>query len=227
MPGSSTYSRLESYRLRVLLSTAAALLVLITFVKLWPVHSEETHDSPTYRVSEQEVIEIEEIQPTLQARQAPPPPAPPIPVVVPNDAFLEEHELDLSDAGFLDVDSAAQDEAITEGPAETAASAGQTVGPKAIRFVEPEYTSEARRRRVRAEVVVEVLVDDGGRVLDTRIEERFLLEEDGAAKKPVAEVGYGLEEAALSAARRWIFRPARENGHPVSSYTILTFTFGV
>ncbi len=228
MPGSnSTYRRLEDYRLRVLLSMAAALLLLIACVEFWPAPIRNSDESPTFVASDQEVIEIEEVQPTLQARQAPPPPAPPIPVEVPNDAILEEHDLDLSDADFLEVENPGQDETVADGPVEGIASAGPTVGPKAIRFVEPEYTSEARRRRVRAEVVVEVFVDDGGRVLDTRIEERFLLEGDGTARTPVAEVGFGLEEAALSAAKRWIFRPARENGSPVSSYTTLTFTFGV
>ena len=228
MPGRSENRSLENYRLRMLACTAAALLIVIACVQLWPLPDKEHDNQAPSGISEQEVIEIEEIQPTAQNRQAPPPPAPPIPIVLPDDAFLDEHEIDLSDASPLDVENPGEDIAVADGPAETLSQAnGATVGPKAVRFVEPEYTREARRKRVRAEVVVEVLVGDGGRVLETRIEERFLLDRDGTDKTPVTEVGYGLEEAALSAAKRWIFRPARENGKPVSAYTTLTFTFGV
>ena len=170
---------------------------------------------------------MEEIQPTRQARQAPPPPSPPIPIVVPDDVVLDEFALDLSDANLLDVEEPGPDEELSEGTDAVVNAGGATVGPKAVRFVEPEYTREARRRRVRAEVVIEVFIDDRGRVQETSIEERFILDKDGASKTPVAELGYGLEEAAVSAARRWVFRPARENGKPVASYTTLTFTFGV
>jgi protein TonB len=212
----------------MLACTAAALLIVIACVHLWPLPDTEPDNQTPYRISEQEVIDIEEIQPTAQNRQAPPPPAPPIPILLPDNTLLDDHEIDLSDAPPLDVEDTGDDIAVADGPVETQSQAsGQTIGPKAVRFVEPEYTRDARRKRVRAEVVVKVLVGDGGRVLETRIEERFLLDRDGTDKTPVAEVGYGLEEAALSAAKRWIFRPARENGKPVSAYTTLTFTFGV
>lgn len=212
----------------MLACTAAALLIVIACVQLWPLPDAAPDNQTPYRISEQEVIDIEEIQPTAQNRQAPPPPAPPIPILLPDDTFLDDHEIDLSDAPPLDVEFPGDDIAAVDGPEETSSQAtGQTIGPKAVRFVEPEYTRDARRRRVRAEVVVKVLVGDGGHVLETRIEERFLLDRDGTDRTPVAEVGYGLEEAALSAAKRWIFRPARENGKPVSAYTTLTFTFGV
>lgn len=223
----STYRDAATYRLRILVSTAATLLLIIGLVRLWPGPGADDNATIPYRIAEQERIEIEEIQPTQQSSQAPPPPAPPIPVVVPNDV-LHDHDLDFSDTNMLSLENPGVDEMISEGLADgPAKSGGETFGPKAVRFVEPEYTREARRRRVRAEVVIEVLVDKGGRVLETRIEERFLLDKEGTERTPVAEIGYGLEAAAQAAAKRWIFRPARTDGVPVSSYTTLTFTFGV
>lgn len=227
MPPIPTYRSPAQYRLRILICVAATLLMLIGLVRLWPLPSPESKNIAVYRVSEQETIEVEEIQPTQQAQQAPRPPSPPIPLVVPDDIVLEDQELDLSDANLLDVEDPGEEDKVSEGTEVPATGGGASVGPKAVRFVEPEYTREARRRRVRAEVVVEVVIDDRGRVQETSIEERFLLDKDGTTKTPVSEVGYGLEEAAVSAARRWIFRPARENGRPVESSTTLTFTFGV
>jgi hypothetical protein len=49
---------------------------------------------------------------------------------------------------------------------------------------------------------------------------------DGGQARPVAQLDYGLEEAALVAARRSRFRPAQQNGRPVASQTTLTFEFG-
>lgn len=217
----------DDYRTRLLACVTASLLLAISAVRFWPNAEEASDLRPVYRVAEQETIEIDEIQPTRQAASAPAPPAPPIPIVVPDDQVLEDVELDFTD-GLLPIDAPGE-EASPEGTsAVTRASAsGVTAGPKTVRFVEPEYTKEARRKRIRAELVVRVLVNEQGRVEQSTIVERFLLGDDGSAKQPVEMLGYGLEEAALSAADRWMFRPARKDGKPVASHTVLTFTFGV
>lgn len=217
-----------AYRIRILTCIAASLLVALGAVHLWP-HSESKRDGGSALRSQQhETIQLEDILPTRQALAVPAPPAPPIPVVVPDEFVLEDAELDFSE-NLLPIEEPGQD-ALSGDDASDATSTsepGQTVGPKTVRFVEPEYTREARRRRVRAELVVRVLVDEQGRVAEATIVERFLLDGDGLSRTPVVAVGYGLEEAALSAADRWMFRPARKNGHPVASHTELTFTFGV
>ena len=173
---------------------------------------------------------MEEIIPTRQRQEAPPPPAPLPPVVVPDDVVIDDEvELDLSDT-FLPVEDPGDDALLQEGDAPTN-SAGPTFadsGPKPVRVVEPKYPRVAERKSVRAEVVVEVLVDEKGRVQETRILERFLLGKNAdAPKQPVEEVGYGVEEAARDAASRWLFRPARTGGKAVRSYHKLSFIFGV
>ena len=89
--------------------------------------------------------------------------------------------------------------------------------------MEPEYTREARRARIRTEIVVEVQVSPTGQVLSATVVERYLLT---PRRRRVDTLGYGLEEAALAAARRWRFRPARVNDQPVASFTRITFSFG-
>lgn len=209
----------------MLVSIAVSIAVLILLVRFWPVAPPEASEPPVYRVAEDEVIRIDEIRQTSQAVQAPPPPAPLPPVVMPDEVILEQ-EFDISDS-FVPVDIPASDIAPpSEGP--PGPPAGTTVTePKPVRFVEPEYTREARRKRVRAEVVVEVVIDERGRVQEAKVVERFLLGDEATAPQPVTSVGYGLEEAALAAAERWIFRPARRGGEAVRSSTMLTFRFGV
>jgi len=169
-------------------------------------------------------VELEMIEQTQQAAKPPAPPTPVPPVVVPDDVVLDFDEVDPSEEIAIeeDGDDTAQSESV--GP-RLVAQADQ--GPRPIRFVEPEYSEEARRKKVKATILVEVLVDERGRVLQSKIVDRFVYEKKGDPPTPVNEIGYGLEEAALAAAERWRFRPARHGGRTVQTYTTLTFRFGV
>ncbi len=227
-PARRDFNQYTAYRLRLLGCTAGALVLLIGIFRFWPLPIQEEIAPVTLHTSGQELIAIEEIQPTRQSKKPPPPPPPVIPSLVPDDILIE-NEIEFEDA-FLTLDEYGDDDEVPADPAPEGASGGAVapeVGPKPLRFVEPEYTREARRKNVKAEIVVEVLVDARGRVETAKIIERFLYSKDAKNKTTVESLEYGLEESALSAAERWTFRPARQNGTPVESYTTLTFSFGV
>ncbi len=86
------------------------------------------------------------------------------------------------------------------------------VPPKLVRFEKPEYPPIARRLRAEGEVVVSVLVDETGKVTDTRVVQR-----------PPQDMG--LEEAALEAARSATYQPATKNGVRVKMWTTLRIPF--
>lgn len=204
-----------------------SLLILIAAFRFWPMPSNEIDESTVFDVRGQELVQIEEILQTQQLEKKPPPPAPLPPVVVPDDIDLEEVLIELSDE-TLAVEDPGEDAERQEGNTEGEQfSARADRGPRAVWIVEPEYTRAADRRDVRAEIVVEVLVSRTGRVEETRIVERYLIDREQTEREPVDEVGYGLEEAALDAAARWRFEPAIERGQRVQSFTTLTFVFGV
>ncbi len=218
----------ELHTIRVMAGLATSLLLLVALVNLWPVPSEPPPPDRIYTTRGPETILIEEIVQTNQRRRMPPPPAPLPPIIVPNDVIIEE-ALDFTDS-FLPIEEPSIDKDFTPGQPEgqTASMARVTTDPKPVRIVEPEYTRAAKKKKIRAEVVVEVLVDEKGRVEASKVLERFLLgNKKDDPKQPVNLLGYGLEEAALSAAGRWLFRPARKNGTPVRSFHALTFRFGV
>lgn len=227
MPSSfeRSYEQRSAYRMRMLSCVAGALLLLILVFNFWPQPGMDEPEPFPYHTGGQELISMEEVQPTRQRAKPPPPPPPLIPLLVSDDIIIES-ELEVEEALLIleeygeDIDVAE----VADGGEAGAAKAPQ-VGPKPVRFVEPEYTREARRKKIKAEVVIEVLVDEKGRVQDAKILNRFLYSKD--KKQTVESLSYGLEESALSAARRWTFRPALENGTPVQSYTTLTFSFGV
>ncbi|NNE70515.1 MAG: energy transducer TonB [Rhodothermales bacterium] len=217
----------QDYTIRMGGCVVAALVLMIVAFRFWPAPTNEVPDI-IYDARAQELIQIEEIQPTQQKQSRPPPPAPLIPIVVPDDIILDEIEIELTDE--LAANDLGEDvEEETDG-AQVPVTGGSTqpdAGPRAFRVVQPEYTREARRRNIRAEIIVEVLVNQSGRVESAKVVDRFLLSgKDNDERESVPEIGYGVEDAALAAAREFMFRPARESGQRVSALTLLTFRVG-
>jgi protein TonB len=62
------------------------------------------------------------------------------------------------------------------------------------------YPAEARAQEIEADVRVEIVVDEAGRVI---------------AARALSNTGYGLDDAALHAIRQYRFAPAMKDGHPV------------
>lgn len=201
------------------------LLLMIGLVRFWP--SWESSPDIVYSTMGTETIQIEEIQPTSQSvERRPPPPAPLPPIVVPNDAIDEVEPIEFTDSA-LPIEEPGEDEERQEGTSKQATSAQRPdVNARLLRYVEPEYTRAARRNDVRAEVMIEVQIDKQGRVQSAAIVQRKLLGEDVESGHVIDELGHGLEEAALAAARQCLFRPARASGEPVATRTTLTIRFG-
>lgn len=84
--------------------------------------------------------------------------------------------------------------------------------PRPTRPVVPEVPEAFRDSRREALVVVEVDIDARGRVTAARV---------------VREAGFGLDESALSAARRTVFSPAEVNGKAVAVRFQIPFRFRV
>jgi len=84
--------------------------------------------------------------------------------------------------------------------------------PQLVSFPKPEYPPMARTLRVEGTVVVTVLVDENGQVLDVRMAE------------PIRQK-VGLNEAAIAAARAVRYKPAKKDGVPVKMWTRLRIPF--
>ena len=216
----------DAYPIRIGGAMVVSLLLAIAAIRWWPPPSSEASDT-VYDARGQELIQIEEIQQTRQQASRPPPPRPLTPVIVPDDVILNEIEIELTDNLTLDPGEDLVEESEGADVPRTGGAAQPDRGPRAFRIVEPDFPREAERRNIRAEVVVEVLVNQQGRVESAEVAERFLVRGRDNERESVDLLGYGLEEAALSAARGWMFRPAREDGKIVASLTRVTISFGI
>jgi len=82
--------------------------------------------------------------------------------------------------------------------------------PRPIYTPEPEYTEEARQARREGVCMVSLVVGVDGRPSNIVV---------------IKKLGYGLDERAVEAVRKWKFEPARRYGRPVMARMNLSLTF--
>ena len=87
---------------------------------------------------------------------------------------------------------------------------GGVAPPKLVEKHEPDYTPEARALKVAGRVVLFVVVDADGSVRDTQLKQGL---------------GFGLDEAAVSALSRWRFEPATRGGVSVPAQATIEINF--
>jgi TonB family protein len=82
--------------------------------------------------------------------------------------------------------------------------------PKVLSHPGALYTDEARRRGIESNVIVQAQFDEYC---------------SPAVLKVIKGLGYGLDEAALEALKRWRFSPALRNGLPVTAIAEIEVPF--
>ena len=95
-------------------------------------------------------------------------------------------------------------------PAGPDACTQPVVRPRRSVGVQAKYTKEARQAEIEGLVRIEVTVDESGHVIAARL---------------LGGLGYGLDEAALDAAKKCVFEPATLCGRPVVGTAIVAQRF--
>jgi TonB family protein len=82
--------------------------------------------------------------------------------------------------------------------------------PSMVFKVEPEYSEEARKAKWQGVVTLSVIVNQFGEVRNCNV---------------VRSLGLGLDEEAIEAVEKWVFKPGRKAGEPVAVYATIEVTF--
>jgi periplasmic protein TonB len=82
--------------------------------------------------------------------------------------------------------------------------------PSIIKKVEPEYSEEARKAKWQGTVKLTVVVDETGHARDIKVEK---------------SLGLGLDQKAIEAVEKWLFKPGMKDGKPVAVYATIEVTF--
>lgn len=202
----------------------AAEIIALGFFNLWPeqVNPGKNRD---FDFSE-DAISLEDVVRTKQQSSPPPPPKPQVPIPVPSDEIIEEEFVELEDFNVSKYsDSLSVAIVGSQGEADEPVTSPQ-VSPQVIHIVEATVPEAAKKADIKAEIWVSFLVDKDGNVEEATIDQIRLHDQDTGEVRRVDTIDYGLTEATLNAALQWRFRPAKNNGEVVKSYTRQVFTFG-
>lgn len=82
--------------------------------------------------------------------------------------------------------------------------------PRLLYAPDPQYSDQARRKRIQGIVVISTRVDEQGNPTDLRVEQ---------------SLGYGLDEQAMDAVSHYRFSPAMRDGKPVATRIKIEVSF--
>ncbi len=89
---------------------------------------------------------------------------------------------------------------------------GENSAIKIIKKVAPAYPAEAKKKHITGKVVLDVTVNEQGKVSATKTKE---------------SADPSLEKAAIDAVKQWEFDPVKVNGKPVAVITTITLNFAL
>lgn len=212
------------YQIRILVSIIVVEISILLAFNFWPIP--ESSGELTKIEFSDEAIAFENVVQTTQQNRPPPPPRPQVPIPEPTDEVIEEDPIELDDLNVKEYsDSLSTELKGSDGDADEPVSSPQ-VPPQVVHIVEPTVPDAAKKANIKTEIWVNLLVDTHGRVEEATINEIILYDQETGEKRKVESIDYGLTEATINAALQWKFRPARNNGKPVKTYSRQIFTYG-
>ncbi len=182
-----------------------ALLILTALAKIEMAPTE----SEIIYVSEQEVVEMEEIIQTQQEEKVPAPPRPPVPVAVPNSEIIEDINIDIDaelDFGaMLDMPPPPPQAPREESEPEDdffiiVEQMPELIGGLASLQKEVKYPENALRANIQGRVYVQFVVNERGEVENPRV---------------MRGIGGGCDEEAIRVIKNAKFTPGMQRGRPV------------
>ena len=84
--------------------------------------------------------------------------------------------------------------------------------PEVVKEVKPGYTRPRCRQKIQGSVWLKCVVGETGDITDVEVTRSL-------------DTEYGLDQAAIDAARQWKFKPGRKDGKPVAVRITIELTF--
>jgi len=176
----------EVFEKALILSLALHLFVFLTYTRV--------EVKPYESIAKQVVVEVQDIPETQQLKKLPPPPRPAVPIESESDDLPEDVTIETTD---LRVDVAPP----PPPPPMVDEFVAYDTPPKLIKLVKPIYPDIARKAGIEGMVILKILVDVDGKVIDAVV------------LKSLGNVG--CDEAAIEAAKQCRFEPALQRDKPV------------
>ena len=108
---------------------------------------------------------------------------------------------------------------------------GDVKGPEVIYQPEPDYTQAGRKAKVQGVVTVGLIVDKNGTPQNVHVIHGLGIGPDGKPdptfKKAWRKAADGMNQSAVDAVKKYVFKPAMENGRPVAVYLNVEVNFEI
>ena len=96
------------------------------------------------------------------------------------------------------------------------------IAPAVIYSVEPQFSEQARKRKVAVDMFVEFIVDSDGHTYDFLITKTYV--RSNASKRDLAAI-HSLEPKAIETVRQYRFKPATFHGKPFPCHMWVEISF--
>ncbi len=188
---------------KVLQASTAGALFLLTIL----FYSFQKYDS-TFQLEEQPELTIQtiEIPPTQQIQKPPPPSRPSIPVESEDEDLLDDVTIEETEIDLAQIDDAPPPPPEEDEVFEFFAVSEK---PKLLHKETPKYPDLARRAGIEGRVTIMVTISKKGDVIDAKVLKSIPM----------------LDEAALSAAKKCKFKPAKQRDRFVKVKMSIPFDF--
>jgi TonB family protein len=114
----------------------------------------------------------------------------------------------LSAAAWCSAQSSAQSKA--QATMQAVAITDDITPPRLSEVASPDYTAEAKKKKIEGAVTLMIVIDKKGDVVDAKV---------------VKGLGYGLDENAIIAVKEWKYKPAEKDGAPIAVKMEVTVDF--
>lgn len=209
----------NQYFLYLEVGTILSLLVLIAgFHVDWSPEREFQ-----VNLQEQEIVEMEEVQQTEQHTEPPPPPKPPAPVEVPDNAVIEQQDVDFEASLDLDQELNVQQE--PPAPDETEQEEEEKEEEPEIFVAVEESPDCGGISSVQEEVQYPEFAQKAG--IEGRVLVQFVVNKEGEVTNPAVTRGVHtlLNEEAVRAVKQLECTPGKQRGKPVKVRMSLPVAF--
>jgi len=89
---------------------------------------------------------------------------------------------------------------------------GGVTEPRLLQEIRPDYSDDGRKARIQGTVELLIIVNADGTVKFENVRK---------------SLGYGLDQKAIDAVRKWRFTPGKKDGKPVATYVSVLINFSL
>lgn len=191
----------SQYRINIERSLMLTLLLFIILIYISPRLDVKLEEKQLSNF----IISVENIPVTHQLRRLPPPPKPTVPVPSEDESIPEDETIPET---ILNQDRLLDD--LTEGLIGIAGN--NVMPPRPIAWVFPEYPEDEKKKGVRGTVKLSIHINEKGNVIEV-----LVIENTTGSQK--------CAKAAIEAAYRSRFQPAREGNKAINFWIIQPYRF--